>query len=80
LVEAAQKIELALQCAKLVLPIFEKLVPNDKIPREAIESIQAYLLNPTIAFNISNVLIFHASSHLPLSVKVHPQEKFILSK
>jgi len=48
-----RKIELALQCAKLVLPIFEKLVPNDKVPREAIESIQAYLQNPTIADRMS---------------------------
>jgi hypothetical protein len=39
--------ELALQGAKLVLPIFEKLVPEDKTARKAIESTQAYLLNPT---------------------------------
>ena len=39
--------ELSLQGAKLVLPIFEKLVPDDKVPRKAIESAQAYLLNPT---------------------------------
>ena len=51
--DSKRNVELALQCAKLVLPIFEKLVPDDKIPRKVIESIQAYLLNPTIADRMS---------------------------
>jgi hypothetical protein len=42
-----EKNELALKAIELVLPIFEKLVPNDKSPHEAIESAQVYLLNPT---------------------------------
>jgi hypothetical protein len=64
------KITLALQCAKLVLPIFEKLVPDDKIPREAIESIQAYLLNPTTANEISLQNINLKSPGYPIAAKL----------
>jgi hypothetical protein len=41
------KKQLVLKGAELVLPIFEEKHPNDNIPRKAIETAKAYLLNPT---------------------------------
>jgi hypothetical protein len=41
------KKELALKCAELVLPIFEKRFPNDKRPHKAIKAAKNYILNPT---------------------------------
>ena len=40
-------VSLAIYAAKLVLPIFEKEYPDDKIPREAIEAAIKYLKNPS---------------------------------
>ena len=37
----------AIECAKHVLPIFEKEHPSDKRPREAIEATEKYLAEPT---------------------------------
>jgi len=37
----------ALECAKHVLPIFEKQYPEDKRPREVILAVDVYLQNPT---------------------------------
>jgi hypothetical protein len=40
-------IPLAIQCAEIVLHIFEKKYPNDDRPRKAIEAARACLANPT---------------------------------
>lgn len=40
-------VAIAIYAARLVLPIFEKLYPNDKRPRKAIEAAVNWLKNPT---------------------------------
>ena len=42
-------IQFAIDCAKKVLPIFEKQYYGDKRPRKAIDKAQAYLKNPSDA-------------------------------
>ena len=39
-------VEIAIFCAREVLPIYENKFPNDDRPRKAIEASEAYLLNP----------------------------------
>ena len=41
-----QRVKYAIYAAKLVLPIFEKVYPDDKRPRIAIQAAKAYLKRP----------------------------------
>ena len=42
-----QAVQIAVECAKHVLPIFEKRRPDDKRPRQAIEAAEAWLKDPS---------------------------------
>ena len=41
-----QKVQYAIYAARLVLDIYEKQYPDNKAPKKAIESAEAYLVNP----------------------------------
>ena len=43
----AQAVEFAVLCAESVLPVLERIKPNELLPRKAIESARNWLLNPT---------------------------------
>ena len=45
--DVKEKLSLAIQCAEIVLHIFEERYPDDKRPREAIEAAKACLADPT---------------------------------
>ena len=47
-------IQFAIDCAKKVLPIFEKQYHGDKRPRKAIDKAQAYLKNPSTTARAAN--------------------------
>jgi hypothetical protein len=56
-------IELAIYCAELSLPIFEKEYPEDKRPREAIEAAKACIKNPSKKNKDASYAAYAAASY-----------------
>jgi hypothetical protein len=47
-------VKFAINCAYLCLDVYEKRIPSDKKPRQALETAEKWLANPTIE-NLNNV-------------------------
>lgn len=69
-------VEVAVKCAELALPIFEKEYPSDDRPRKAIEAVKAWLENPTEDVGYAAVEATYAADEAARSIDAAHEEAY----